>query len=302
MPTTLRAVFLMKNNILDDLESIRSLSTTIRLDNDLKPINLYFTDAEKLTCDHIPLISKEHSLLLQTINKLTALDKQRVNHLFVQFFCLVSFEMGLKVIHSTLCFDPHKKSIYLAPSTENLFEAHFLLNFASREKQGYGQVDEVKFHYLSAEDFPDLEIPHSEHLLLNYLNKHEYLTLDFLSGHNIDDFSQIKKIGVILYSCLDSCDSCQNNLLNFFHQHSQFTRQLKRNLDWQVIFFSSVPCKKSSYVASEFGAHTPFKYDKIKKIFHIAHEEEKEVTFPCQISAVEIKRISEKVMLSRIHL
>jgi hypothetical protein len=291
----------MKSDILEDIESIRNLSTTIRLNQDLKPINLYFSDAEKLTYNCRPLISKEHQSLLETIKKLTIVDKQRVNHLFVQFFCLAHHVSGdLKIYHSTLCFDPEKKNIYLAPSSENLFENHYLLNFASREKIGFAEIDHVKFYYLSAEDFPNLEIPHSEHLLLNYLDKHKHLTLDFLKGHDIHTLSEIKKIGVILYSCLDSCDSCQNNLLSFFHQHSSFTKQLKTDLDWQIIFFSSVPCKKSSYIASEHGSHTLFKYDKQKKVFLLADGLETEVTFPCQISAIETKKFSERIMLSQI--
>lgn len=302
----------MKTDIFENIELIKNLPTTIRLCSQKKPINLYFSDAAKLTCHHIALKSEEHDHLIQAIKTLTLIDNQHVNHLFIQFFCLAHEPSGaLKCVHSTLCFDSKSQSIYLSPSSLNFFQDHELINFASREKQGFSKTETVKFHYLSAEDFPDLDIAHSEHLFLKYLAKQENLILDFLNDHGIDSNWQIQKIGINLYSSLDSCDKCQNKLLTFFHPDSPFSMQVKtdlshagygfsNDLSWQLIFFSTVPCKKSSYVVSQNNAYTPFRYNKDKKTFAFTHAPEQQCAFPCQIHDLEIKKLSNPLMLSQI--
>lgn len=302
----------MKEDVLKNLEQVKQLFTTVRVSQQANPVNLYLSNAENLTYNKTRLISIEHDQLLQTIKALTSLDNQRVNHLFVQFFCLAYDHSGhLKTVHSTLCHDNLTKKIYLASSSPSLFDDHILLNFASREKQGFFQINNTKFFFLSAEDFPELEIAHSEHLFMKYLKDNRNLISDFLNSHGIGLNWQIEKIGINFYSSLDSCDNCQNTLLDFFNSNSSFTKQMRvdlkklgykipNTLSWQIIFFSEVPCKKSSYMALNKNVSTPFKFDKEKGVFILKDFPEERFSFPCEIHALELKTLSEQLMVSQI--
>ncbi|MBA3815724.1 MAG: hypothetical protein H0X29_04230 [Parachlamydiaceae bacterium] len=288
--------------------------STVRFDLDDRPVNLYFTDAKNLSYNYLSLIPQDHCKLLDGVEALILQDYMCVNHLFVQLFCVLTSPEGvLKCVHGIICWNAQEKKMYLTQEMER----KILIDFASRDKAGFACTGEINFFYLSADTFLDLEIPHSEHLLIKYLQANPKIVEDLVDLNPEIAFSGIEqwsleKLGVILYSSLDSCDQCQNALCKFFDSQSPFVQNIERslrnrgchfqeNFSWNIVFFSSMPCKKSSYFLCDNFSKQAFTFDKDRSIFYFKNSPLNFLDFPCSLVTLDIKDFNF-IMLSQIRL
>ena len=78
-------------------------------------------------------------------------------------------------------------------------------------------VEGLNLHTLNASTDPSLEIPHSEFMLIKYLEE----SIVLLANSIPNETCKILYFGLTLYSSLDSCDQCQNHLIlrHFLHLH-----------------------------------------------------------------------------------
>lgn len=283
--------------------------STVRFDASGNLANIYFSSPVGLKFKAATILSNAHFELLHAVGKLSAEDQYQVNHLFAQLFCIVSdAEHPERIFHANICWDEKVHKLSLCPDVNAS-----LANFVSREyKEGVGAVDDTHFCYRNPTSCTDLALPHSEHILVSHLEKNKDAITNFFRLNSLGANLKIQKMGVILYSSLDSCDICQEKLVNFFRITSAFSQniraqmvekgcQMAENLLWTICFFSAVPCKKSSYVSVCMDARAPFIYDKEKRRFFFKDRPFCELSFPCSIPIIDISQpVERQTLLSHI--
>jgi len=170
---------------------------------------------------------------------------------------------------------------------------HFpLINFMSRERSAPEKKSEsLAYHPLIASHQNTLQLPHSEPLLLHSItNCEETIALKLLSQHSQ---RKIRHLGILLYSSLDSCDECEERLYRFFAPSSPFYKKITNALHaahvpWMIGYFSSSPCKKSSYILSLPHSERPFSYDKLQRKFFFSKVPQEELSFSSSKEAIDL--------------
>lgn len=272
-------------------------STTIRLAHEGQLSNIYISDPLKITYDGHPVASEIHNQLIDAVEKLGVNDEHQVNHLFAQLFCIATSPEGVtQRLHCLICWDSELQKLVLS---SNLNDA-LVVNFVSRDyKSGCENIDNIQFCFISPENVLELAIPHSEHILITYLSNSPALISNGLKQWGLNTNWTIQKFGFIFYSTLDSCDLCQNELMKFFNPSSPYMESVSRDLSTlgisfdinslgQLIFYSSVPCKKSSYFHYKGGSLNPFQFNKEKNSFFSKNHSD-EIIFPCSIEHIDLK-------------
>jgi len=280
--------------------------STVRLTTTGRLANIYFSNPEKLTYKKTPLPSHLHSSLLDATKELCLQDGCDVNHLFAQVMCIAeSPQNALRIFYANIGWDDQKQCVSLRSDTQLPFA-----NFVSRlYKEGAGKMHDIQFCYVNPSSCQHLALQHSEHILVRHLEDDFEAITDFFSVHALGQGWKIHKFGVLMYSSLDSCDACQEQLLQFFDPGSVFSQkvsahiksigcEMKKNPFGIVCFFSTRSCKRSSYSILHQGSLVGhFVYNKEKEKFFMKDQPFCEILFPCSRESFDIDEITMAPLL-----
>lgn len=264
--------------------------TTVRIENG-QIINTYFNCPDKLVYGKTSLLSDQHINFLTGVGQLGQTDNYEANHLFAQIYCIYLENSNLYIQRKNLCWDETNKTIAFQ---EGLSLP--LINFMSRECGKPHDLEAFNLHTVNASKDPSLRLSHSEFILLKYLEEGIIPFANLVPKKPC----QILSLGLVIYSSLDSCDQCQNHLLQTFSPTSHLLEKLailapeSKNIPWFITYFSSQACKKSSYICSSESNLSPFYFDKAKKKFFSMQTNE-EMAFPCSVEAFDLEQLTESL-------
>ena len=140
------------------------------------------------------------------------------------------------------------------------------------------------------------------------LHKNMKEIANYFSSKATEKLLHIQRLGLILYSSLDSCDMCQDELIRFFQPSSEFSQKMNKmfierghtvteNPSWLICYFSTLPCKKSSYTQLSRDVLTHFTYNKEKEKFFLKTKPLEAVTFSCAIEGFDLSHANDAPIL-----
>lgn len=262
--------------------------TTVRMEKE-QVVNRYFNCPDKLSYQNQPLLSDLHSIFLNGVGVLGREDHYEANHLFAQIFCIYLENSKLNTIRNNLSWDAENKTITFQEGM-----SFPLINFMSREMGNVHDLGGINLHTINASEDFTIGYSHSEFILLKYLEE----GISPLANALPKAGCKILSLGLVIYSSLDSCDRCQDQLLQTFNPSSRFLKKLEilapetKNIPWFIAYFSSQACKKSSYISLSEDRITPFYFDKITKKFFSSHTNQ-QMLFPCSIEGFDLSKHTE---------
>lgn len=238
-----------------------------------KVINIYFNGNSTISDNRRELILHDKNYKKKMLDQLSVLKKFRKeeefsnltrNHLSCNIFCILEKDKKTELLEMPLLAKEKEQNKLEVCVSKKSNEKAWVVDFVSDRPSGLSspKAKQEGYLWISEKDLDcgerkELNHNHAESIVLHVLEQNKHLFIDLIEGQHKE--ITIKAFGIKLFSLIDSCQHCSEEVYNFLKKIRSPLHQLvkeksfsleyqsQKKLPFYVFFYSWRPYNLTEY-------------------------------------------------------